>query len=140
MVSTFANVFLPFFSNLIFLPFFILYSNFARAGAYNGYVTARRTADSQVGFAIDFFREAEANVGMAWLNLSRHPPVPVAQVEEHRLRNPRLPVHVLVGTVAPSFQLSQMLGFPSFNKMPFIAVNLLRELRVSAGSHHKTPS
>ena len=57
---------------------------------------------------------------MVLLNWSGRAPVPVAQVEEHQPRKLRIPVQVLVGTVAPSFPLSQMLRFPFFSDLIFL--------------------
>ena len=48
---------------------------------------------------------------MVWLNWSGWALVPAAQVEEHQWCKLRIPVQVLVGTMAPSF--SQLLCFPS---------------------------
>ena len=57
---------------------------------------------------------------MVLLNWSGRAPVPVTQVEEHQSRKLRIPVQVLVGTVAPSFPLSQMLLFSSFSELIFL--------------------
>ena len=49
-------------------------------------------------------------------------------MEEHQPRKLRIPVQVLVGTLAPSFPLSQLLRFPFFSDLiflPFLSLKIV---------------
>ena len=63
--------------------------------------------------------QPERSGEIAWLNWSERVPVPVASVEDHQSCKLRIPVQVLVRTVAPYFPLLQMLHFPTFQILSF---------------------
>ena len=54
-------------------------------------------------------------------------------MEEPQPRKLRIPVQVLVGTVAPSFPLSQMLRFPFFSDLIFLLFLSLKIVTLSMG-------
>ena len=68
---------------------------------------------------------------MVLLNWSGRAPVILAQVEKHYPRKLRIPVEVLVGTVAPSFPLSQVLRLPFFSDFIFLPFLSLKKLTFS---------
>ena len=52
-------------------------------------------------------------------------------MEEHQPRKLRILVQVLVGKVAPSFPLSQMLRFPFYSDLIFLPLFSLKNLTLS---------
>ena len=103
--------------DLIFLPFFGLKILTLSVRDAQWWRDGPVGADIIVKWALDeaYVVKQRRSGEMVLLNWSGRAPVPVAQVEELQLRKLKIPVQVLVGTVAPSFPLSQMLRFPFFS-------------------------